>query len=188
MAFLPRPRAIVATCAGTPTQSLSSDGYRAIGGALLQFGPLISGEIGGGFSSQRLESNQIGTVEGPAYHALLTWSPLRTLDVWFKAEEIVTQVSDTSVSAVRANAVQLGIDYELLRNVVLSAAGWYEVDNFFGQPREDKVYSARAELRVNPLNRHGSVGIRYDYTERDSNIPINSYDKHEVRIHGTARI
>ena len=171
---------------GTSAQSLSSDGYRALGGVTIEFSRLVMGEIGAGYASQRFDFPQIGTVDGPTYRAMLVWSPRRTVDVWLKAEELVTQISETSVSSVRARAAQLGIDYELLRNVVVSASGMYENDKFVGQLRDDNVYTTRAEVKY-LLNRFSSFSLRHNYTQRDSNIPTNSYDRHEVSVHVTAR-
>jgi hypothetical protein len=173
---------------GTPVQALASDGYRALGGATVQLTRLISGEIGLGYTSQRFDARDIGTIDGPAYRAMLIWSPTRTIDVWVKAEELVTQVSETSGagSGVKANAVQVGVDYELLRNLVVSTSGTYETDKFFGQTREDNVYATRAEVKYLP-NRFNSISVRHNYIQRDSNVPSLSYDKHEVGIHVTAR-
>jgi hypothetical protein len=90
------------------------------------------------------------------------------------------------VSSVRARAVQLGIDYELLRNVVVSTSAMYESDKFIGQLRDDNVYATRAEVKYLP-NRFSSIALRHNYTQRDSNVPTISYDKHEVSVHVTAR-
>jgi hypothetical protein len=172
---------------GTPDQTLSSDGYRTLGGAVIQFSPLVMGEIGVGYSSQRFDdSAQIPKSDGPTYRSMVIWSPTRLIDVWFKAEQLFTQISETSTTSVRARAVQLGIDYELLRNVIVSTSGMYEADKFIGQLRDDDVYSTRAEVRYLP-NRFSSIALRHNYTQRDSNIPTISYDKHEVSIHVTAR-
>jgi hypothetical protein len=171
---------------GTPTEALSSDGYRALAGATIQLSRLIVGEIGFGYASQRFDSPQIGTISGPAYRATLVWSPTRTVDVWFKAEELVAQVAETSVSAVRANAVQVGVDYELLRNIVVSVSGMYENDKFFGQTRDDNVYTTSVQLKYQP-NRFSAISVRHKYLLRDSSSPLLGYDKHEIGLNVTAR-
>ena len=171
---------------GLPTQSLASSGYRALAGITIPFSQLIVGEIGVGYASQRFDSSQIGTITGPAYRALLIWRPTRTIDVWLGAEQLVTEVSETSVQAVKANAVQVGVDYELLRNAVVSISGMYENDKFFGQTRDDNVYTSRTELKYRP-NRFSSISIHHKYILRDSSSPLFGYDKHEVGINVTAR-
>jgi hypothetical protein len=171
---------------GTPTQSLSSEGYRALGGVNLEFTRLIRGEIGVGYADQRFESASIARAAGLAYRAMLTWSPTRMVDVKFRAESVVTQAVDTAVAGIRADSVQLGFDYELRRNVVISAAAIYEKDRFFGQPRDDRVLASIAEVRY-LLNRVWSLSLRHQYTTRDSNVSSFTYDKHEVGINATAQ-
>jgi hypothetical protein len=171
---------------GTPTQSLSSDGYRSLSGINVKLGHLVSGEVGAGYASQRFDDPTIGAIQGPAYRGLINWSVTRLLDLHFKAEQIVTEASDTVAGGVRADAFQIGADYELRRNLIFSIAGTYERDRFFGQVREDKVQSTLAELKY-VLNRYSSISIQHQYFRRDSSTPSSSYDKHEVGVNVTAR-
>jgi hypothetical protein len=170
---------------GTPTQSLSSDGYRSLSGFNIQLGPLISGEFGAGYASQRFDDPTIGTIAGPAYRARLDWSVTRSIDLHLKAEQIVTEAGDTVAGGIRADALQLGADFELRRNVVLSVAGTYERDKFFGQPRSDDVFSTLSEFRF-AINRYSYIALQHQYLRRDSSVPTSSYDKHEIGLNVTA--
>ncbi len=170
---------------GTPTSSLSSTGYHALSGVNFRLTSLIGGEVGAGYTSQRFDDPRIGTVAGPAYRALITWSPTRSLDIKLKGEEITTEAVDTITSAVRASAIQLGADYELRRNLIFSMSAAYEHDKFFGQVREDNVYAVNAGLDY-LLNRISSVGLRYKFVRRNSNLPTSTYDRHEIGIDVTA--
>lgn len=171
---------------GTATQSLDSRGYRALTGLNIALTRLITGEFGVGYVQQRFQDQTIGTIDGPAYRAVLTWRPTRLIDVNFKAEQIVTQTSDTSATGVMANAFQLGVDYELLRNVVISVAGGYENDKFHGQLRTDKVSTVDSRIKYLP-NRFGTISLFHRYTQRDSNVPGFSFDKHLVGFNATAQ-
>ncbi|MEW6451630.1 MAG: outer membrane beta-barrel protein [Pseudomonadota bacterium] len=171
---------------GTPTTPLGSDGYRALGGVNIEFSKLIWGEIGVGYADQQFDSPTISRIAGPAYRAMLVWKPTRSIDVKLKAESIVTQAVDTDATGIRADAVQIGVDYEFRRNVVLSLAAIYEKDRFVGQFRTDKVYSTLAEIKY-LFNRHWSISARHQYTNRDSNIPNFVYDKHEIGINVAAQ-
>ncbi|MGL5164845.1 MAG: outer membrane beta-barrel protein [Afipia sp.] len=171
---------------GTPTQPLNSEGYRALTGFTVGFTNLLSGEFGAGYVQQRFDASSIGTIEGPSYRAMLTWRPTRLLDVHFKAEQIVTETSDTSSTGVLANAFQLGLDYELRRNVIISLAGGYENDSFFGQPRKDKVITSDARIKY-LINRYGSISVFHRYTDRNSDTPAFSFEKHQVGINVTAQ-
>lgn len=171
---------------GTPTQSLNSHGYRILTGLNVAFTNVITGEFGGGYVRQSFDTAAIGTIDGPSFRALVTWRPTRVFDVYVKAEQIVTQTSDTSVTGVIASAVQAGIDYELRRNVVLSVAATYESDKFHGQARTDKVKAVESRIKYLP-NQFAMVSLFHRYTQRDSSIPIFSYDKHQVGLNVTAQ-
>jgi hypothetical protein len=171
---------------GTPTQSISSEGYRSLSGVNFGLTNLLTGEVGAGYARQRFYDPGIGVIEGPAYRAMLTWSASRLLDLHAKIEQIVTEAGDTTSRGVRANAYQIGADYELRRDTVLSVVGIYEQDDFYGAPRNDTVYSGQAELKRN-LNRFSDIALRYRYLRRDSDTPSASYDKHEVGLNVTAR-
>lgn len=170
---------------GTPTQSLSSNGYRALAGFDVELTHLITGEIAGGYLHQHFFDASIGTIEGPTYRAMLTWSPSRLFDVRFSAEQLVTVVSDTTSTGVLASALQTGFDYEFRPNITLSTNATYERDRFQGQPREDDVYALDAKLNY-ALNNITSVSLLYRFTRRDSNIAADSFDKHQVFINATA--
>jgi hypothetical protein len=171
---------------GVPDESLSSDGYRALTGFDLQLTHLITAEIGGGYMSQRFDSDAIGTVQGPTYRAMLTWSPSRMLDVHFNAEQIVSEASDTSVTGILANTVQLGFDYEFRPNVVWSAVAAYERDDFKGQDRGDDVYAIDSRIKYLP-NNIASISLWYRFISRQSNLPDFTYDKHQVGLDVAAR-
>jgi hypothetical protein len=171
---------------GLPGQPLDSQGYRALSGVTFGLTNLITGEIGAGYMQQQFVDPTIGAIAGPSYRASLSWRPTRLLDVNFKAEQLVTQTSQTSSTGVLANALQLGADYELLRNVVFSVAGAYEVDRFFGMVRKDDVIITDARVKY-MLSRYGSIGAYYTYTNRNSDVPTYSYDKHQVGLNVTAQ-
>jgi len=170
---------------GTPTQSLESNGYRALAGFDLEFTHLIKGEIAGGYMRQHFVDPSIGNIEGPAYRAMLTWSPSRSVDVHLNAEQIVTEASDTTAAGILANAVQLGVDYEIRPNVVLLTAATFEKDRFHGLTREDNVYALDARINY-AMNNVTSLSLRYRYTRRDSNVPDASYDQHLVGVNASA--
>jgi hypothetical protein len=171
---------------GTPGQPLDSQGYRALSGITVELTHQITGEFGAGYVQQHFVDPTIGTIAGPSYRAILTWSPTRLLDVHFKAEQLVTEISDTSSSGVLANAMQLGFDYELQRNIVLSLNGGYEIDRFFGEIRKDNVISTDARIKY-LINRFAAISLYHQYIARDSNAATFSFDKQVVGINVTAQ-
>jgi hypothetical protein len=171
---------------GTPDQPLKSNGYRVLAGANVEFTHLITGEVAAGYASQQFDPATIGLISGPAYRAMLTWRPTRLIDVNFRAEQIVTESSDTSATGVLADSAQIGVDYELRRNVIVSALGAYERERFFGQSRTDRVLVLGAQLKY-LMNRFSYITLEHKYFQRDSSIPIFSFDKQQVSINVTAQ-
>jgi hypothetical protein len=171
---------------GSPTSSLDSSGYRALAGIDIELTHLIKGEFAGGYLHQNFVSSTIGDISGPAYRAMLTWSPTRQLDVHFNAEQMVTTTADTSVTGVLASSLQLGADYEIRPDLVLSPLFIYEQDDFKGQPRNDNVYAAELRLK-RAFNHWASASIYYRYLQRDSNNPLNSYEKHVIGINASVQ-
>jgi hypothetical protein len=139
-----------------------------------------------GYADQMFDAATIARAAGPAYRFLLTWSPTRLLDVKFRAESMVTQAVDTDVAGIRAESLQIGFDYELKRNVIVSAAAIYERDKFLDRLRDDTVFATLEEVRY-MLNRFWSVSLRHQYIKRESNVPTAAYDRHEVGLNVTAR-
>lgn len=171
---------------GAPEQSFNSDGYRALAGFDVELTHLIKAEFAGGYMNQRFEAAAIGTIQGPTYRAMLTWSPSRRLDIYFNAEQIIGTASDTSLTTLLADVAQLGFDYELRRNVIISTAAAYERDRFQGQPRDDNVYVVDAQLKY-LLNNITSVSLRYQFQRRNSNQSEFSFDKHLIGLTAKAQ-
>jgi hypothetical protein len=171
---------------GTPANPLDSSGYRLLAGTNIELTHLITGEFAAGYSSQRFADVTVGTIAGAAYRALVAWHPTRLLDITFKAEQVVTESSDTTSTGVRADAVQLGVDYELRRNVVFSAVAIFELENFFNQVRTDRVTTVGSQLKY-ILSRYGYISLEHRFVRRDSSIPTDSFDKNQVMFNVTAQ-
>jgi hypothetical protein len=171
---------------GLPGQTFDSNGYRVLAGVNMEFTRLITGEFGAGYVQQNFVASTIPDISGPAYRALLTWRPTRSVDVNFMAEQIVTQTSPTMTTGIIADLLQLAVDYEFRRNVVLSVAGARELDKFVADIRRDQVYTVDTRLKYN-LDRVTSVAFWHKYIQRDSNIPAFSYQRQQVGINVTAQ-
>jgi hypothetical protein len=171
---------------GSPAGSRDSSGYRGLAGIDVELTHLIKGEFAAGYLHQNFESPTIGDISGPAYRAMLTWSPTRRLDVHFNAEQVITTTADTSVAGVLANSFQVGADYEIQPGLTLSPLFIYEKDDFKNSPRNDDVYAAELRLK-RAFNHWASASIYYRYLQRDSNNPLNSYEKQVIGINASVQ-
>lgn len=171
---------------GTPTNPLDSSGYRLLAGTQIELTHLITGEFAAGYTSQRFADVTVGTIAGPAYRALVAWHPTRLVDITFKAERVVTESSETTSTGVRADGAQLGIDYELRRNVIVTVVGAYELEKFYNQARIDRVTTLGSQLKY-VLSRYGYISLEHRFVRRDSDDPLLSFDKNQVLINVTAQ-
>jgi hypothetical protein len=171
---------------GSPGQPLSSDGYRVLTGADIELTHLLTGEFAAGYVNQRFDDRMVGTAAGPTFRAMLTWHPTRLMDVNFKVERFITETAETTATPLRADAVQLGVDYELRRNVIFSVVGAYEFDKFLSLARNDRVASVGTQIKY-MLSEFGFISLEHKYVRRDSDVPLSSFDKNQVMINVTAQ-
>jgi hypothetical protein len=78
------------------------------------------------------------------------------------------------------------LDYEILRNLILSLEGAYKNEEFVGTPRSDDVIKLSAKLDY-LLNRSLNFGLKYNYIDRSSVNPLYDFDKHVVTLNVTAQ-
>jgi hypothetical protein len=83
-------------------------------------------------------------------------------------------------------AVGVRLDYELLRNLIVSAGPKFIRQDFPDTSRTDDVTMLGAGLNylISPFAR---LGIDYDFIDRDSTMPIYSFDQHVVGVNVTAQ-
>ncbi len=98
----------------------------------------------------------------------------------------MTQTSPTTATGIIADLVQVAVDYEFRRNIVVTVAGSRELDKFVADFRRDNVYVVESRLKY-LLNSMASIALWHRYVKRESNIPTLSYDRQQVGINATAR-
>lgn len=172
--------------AATGTQNRNSDGYEIRGGLEFAVTPLISGSVEAGYMSQRYENPLIQPVDGLSLKGELLWLATSLITVRAYAERAVAETITPDFGPRLDMLVGGEVGYELLRNVIVKAGASYKQENFQDSPRKDDVtrWSAGVDYA---LNRHLSIGARYDFVSRDSTIPVYSFDKHVVMFNVTAQ-
>ena len=164
----------------------NSEGYDLLAGAEFNITSMVHGEVGVGYLSQQYEAPGVGRATGLSYFADLIWTatPLITVTVGGrrKVDETALAISPGRLDA----SGYVKIDYELRRNIIVSPSINIVYEDYTGIPREDWV--VEPGLRLDYLvNRHFSVGARYVYTSRDSNVNVNDFDRHIVGINAKAQ-
>lgn len=158
-----------------------SDGWSIVGGADFRLTNLAQGGVFIGYQEQDYDDPTLANVTGLAFGANVDWfvTPLTT--VRFDAASTVEETTTPGASGFLDQSVGLRIDHELMRNVIVGARGSYANQDYEGVGRSDDI--VRAGLGVDYLlNRNFSVGLGYDYTDRDSNVPGLDYTRNEFGL------
>ncbi|HUD51414.1 outer membrane beta-barrel protein [Parvibaculum sp.] len=164
----------------TPTDR-SSDGYAAVVGSEFKLSRLAEGGLYVGYQHQDYDSANFSSTSGIAYGANVNWFVTTLTTVRFSASSTIDETIDPAASGYTAQMVGIGIDHELLRNLVLSGDIGYENDDFGDNPREDDIYSALIGASY-LLNQNFAVGINYGFIDRNSNLPGRDYTQNRVGI------
>ncbi|MDP3406189.1 MAG: outer membrane beta-barrel protein [Brevundimonas sp.] len=114
-----------------------SKGAEYLFGANFELGAVARGEISAGYIEQSFDEAAFDDVEGFGARAQLEWFPSELTTVNIAAGRTVEDTPVAGVGAFVSNTASLGIDHELLRNVILNARVTWGRDEYEGIDRED---------------------------------------------------
>lgn len=163
-----------------------SHGYDVVGGASLDLTGLLFGDFFAGVRQRFFDDSRFDTVTGPVVGSKLTWIPTALTTVILDIENQIIDSPDTSSSGYTSTGVGVTVDHELLRNLILSAGGGFRYDDFEGIDRIDKFYSGTVGADY-LMNRYLTLGARYRYERRDSDLSNNDYSRNLVTLSLTAK-
>jgi hypothetical protein len=158
-----------------------SDGYAVVGGSEFRLSNLAQGGAYIGYQEQSYDDPTLPNISGISYGASVDWfvTPLTT--VHLDAAATVEETTAAGASGYLDQSVGLGVDHELMRNVIIGARASYANQEYEGIGRSDDVI--RAGLGVDYLiNRNFSVGLGYDFTDRDSSVVGLDYTRNEIGL------
>ena len=156
-----------------------SNGWEVVGGVAVDLGGVTFGNVFAGYLSQDFADPAFGTVSGPSVGGDLTWNPTRLTTVKLEASRTVAETTLSGASGSLASDVQLSVDHELRRYLILSADLRYQNQDYDGITRNDDVYGAGI-AGTYLVNRYANVKLRYGYAQRSSNATGADYTSHSV--------
>jgi len=144
-----------------------SRGYRVEAGASFMLTPLIRGRIGAGYFSQDFESPLFSTVSGLAVRGRLEYLVTQLVTLSLTASRGVEESSTLGSGAFVATRIGMQADYELFRNLILSASVSEERDRFQDLDRRYAIRRAglSADYRLSPRFR---IDAEYEARDQDS--------------------
>lgn len=163
-----------------------SEGYDLVGGASVDLTGLLFGDFFAGIRQRFYEDDRFDTVTGPVVGSTLTWVPTGLTTVILDVESQIIDSPNSMSSGYTSTGIGLTVDHELLRNLILSAGAAFRYDDFEGITRADKFYSGSVGAEY-LMNRYLTLGARYRYSQRDSDISSNDYSRNLVTLSLTAK-
>jgi hypothetical protein len=159
-----------------------SSGYDIRGGVEFAITPLISGSAEIGYLSQDYENPLITPFDGLSYAAKVQWLVTPLVTVSASAERSVAETITPDFEARLDTVFGAQIDYELMRNVILFTSVKIKKEEFRGlAARTDDVRQISAGVEYF-MNRHLRTTLQYQFQNRDSNVPIFTFDRHTVML------
>jgi len=142
-----------------------SEGYVATVGANFDLSQSVRGEVEAGYMEQTFDN--YADLDGFNAKGRVEWFPteLTTLNV-AASRSIEDSVAANSGGYI-ANSASVGIDHELMRNVLLSASASYGKDKYAFIDRDDKRTGFNA-TGTYLLNRNVGLFLTYSYLKQDS--------------------
>ena len=158
-----------------------SEGIEILGGLRGDITPLLRGRVGVGYLHYNFKDPTIKTRSGLAVDARLDYlaSELTTLSL--RARRNLKNVSSVTAPGALAIEVGVGVDHELLRNLIVSASANYEVANYAASPLRVKTYGANTGAQY-LLNRHFRLDANLGYNKRDESGSLRQLDFDEINV------
>lgn len=149
------------------TAGRDSKGYVATVGANFELSQLVRGEVEVGYMDQSYDLSTFADVNGLNAKGQIEWFPTQLATVTFNgARTIEESVASGSQGYISSN-LGVTVDYELLRNVLLSGGVNGGKDNYQTIDREDKRTGANLSATY-LLNRRVGLVLAYTYLKLNS--------------------
>ena len=89
-------------------------------------------------------------------------------------------------NSIRLNYVRHTVTWNIIRNTLLSTEFFYEDANESGGFIDEHLHRYGGAITVGyQLTPHVTLGLRYQYTQKESDVPLRDYEQNRVSLDGT---
>jgi hypothetical protein len=120
-----------------------STGYRAETGLAVDISQLVRGDFLVGYLRQDYESSQFKSPSGISFRSQLNWTPSKLTLVVPALERSVQETTTTNVAGMVRSGGSLMVRHELERNIILTASGSANFDQYSGIAKDGWTYDMR---------------------------------------------
>lgn len=157
-----------------------STGITVDAGLDLKLANLLRGEIFAGYLEQDFKA-PLPDISQPSFGAALYWYATPLITVRAGARQNLNDTTLGGASVSNDQSFNLGVDYEVLRNLVFRATTTFTDSEFDGTSRTDSTERADVEL-IYFLNRNLSATARYVREKRDSTAPSEDFSENTLNV------
>lgn len=158
-----------------------SSGYKVQAGIAIDLDRLIRADLGVGWMEQDYDNPSFKDVDGYSADARIRWNITELTTLRALASRTINETTTSGASSTVGTALGVGVDHELLRNLILNADAKYYESDYQGINRTDDkyTYSVGADYK---LNRNLYGGVKLTHETRNSNDAVNEYDQNVIMV------
>jgi hypothetical protein len=159
----------------------SSSGYAFAAGTQINLGDFLSAEGYVGYQNQDYDDSRLGTNSGVYFGASVLWNITTLTSIRFQGSRTIQETILTDSSGFWDTQIKATVEHEILRNLLVTAAAGYDLNEYKGISREDSIVSGEVGVRW-ALTQTYSLGATAGIQHRFSNQIDNSFTRALIAI------
>ena len=164
-----------------------SDGYAIQGGLVLDLTGTVFVDFLVGVFAQSFDDTGLPDVNGSTFQLGVDWNVTTLTTVTAAVSRSVEETTLTGTSGVLRTSAALGIDHELLRNLILSADVSNVIEDFRGIARDDRTFDFRAAAQY-LIHPRFVAEFGVNMTTRDSDVAAQDFDRNRYFLRFVGRL
>jgi len=149
------------------TSDRDSSRSSVLAGVDMELTNLISGELSVGYLDQEFDDPELSGFSGVHYRAKLRWFPTQLVTVSLSGTQTTSDSGLVGDAGLVTRDLNLQADYELRRNLIVTARVGYVDGDYEGIDREDKRTEESVALNY-IMNRAVGLSLRYSHLHQTS--------------------
>ncbi|MEQ1866963.1 MAG: outer membrane beta-barrel protein [Micropepsaceae bacterium] len=164
-----------------------SDGWGIDGGLEFSMTHVLVGEVFAGYLVRRYDDPAFDDAAEFAFGAAVKWFPSMLTTVSVDASRTIEDTSIGAASGYVSSQGQIGVDHELLRNLILSGRFGYENAEYQESARSDDILRASLGGRL-LINNNLHFDAEWQFIDRSSSDAAFDYETNQFTISLTVKL
>lgn len=164
-----------------------SSGTGIDGGIEFRMTHVLVGEVFAGYTLRSFDDPTFADANELAFGAGLKWFPSMLTTVRLDAARTVEDTSITAASSFVSTRGEVGLDHEILRNLILSGRLGYENAEYLGVGRDDNILHGSLSGRY-LINNNLHLDAGWEYIDRSSTVLPFEYSTGQFQLSLTGKM